>query len=274
MSKINKATLILVVILIVVVAIGFWVYKQVSSQIQYEQTPQVKTPAEVELSFDPNGPYAILTPRADGDALTLDLKRVLGYGNISYELAYNDADGIARGVVGTIPTSDGKDEYSQEILFGTCSRNVCKYDKGVSVGTLTLHIKKNNQSYKMVTSWHIQPVSDKTPFTSADTHFTYQPKTGSSSPGYVIINDLTAVPTLSQNQQISSKVYSLSGSNSKDFPKGTVSLEVANTPTAKSQIEYFDLQSNSWTPLQTQISGDTLEAQAAGLGIFLVSEKN
>jgi hypothetical protein len=92
----------------------------------------------------------VLTPRKDGNAMNVNIKRVASYDSISYELAYT-SEGIDRGVVGTINTADKKPEYDQEVLFGTCSKNVCKYDTGVENGTLVLHIKKGSEAYRMTT---------------------------------------------------------------------------------------------------------------------------
>ncbi len=126
---------------------------------------------EVDISFDPEGPYALLFPRRDGNALVLNLKRTASYDGISYELAYN-AEGIDRGVIGAIDTKGKKGEYEQEILFGTCSKNVCKYDTGVENGTLTLHIRKGDKAFRMITQWHLQkPDVALGDLTSGDSHF-------------------------------------------------------------------------------------------------------
>src|SRR3989344_5446731 len=149
--KANKLTLGLIFLVIFIVVAGFFGYQKF-----FVETGPIE---EVDLTFDAEGPYALLIPRRDGNALILNLKRTATYDSISYELAYTaDADevvikgkkvddgesigSIDRGVVGEIDTKQKKGEYEQEILFGTCSKNVCKYDKGVENGTLTLHIRK------------------------------------------------------------------------------------------------------------------------------------
>src|SRR3989338_5429081 len=169
---------------------------------------------EVDLSFDPEGPYAQLFPRRDGNALVLNLKRTGSYDGISYELAYTSnpdetvvegakinleksedsglSGAIDRGVVGTIDTKEKKGEYEQEILFGSCSKNVCKYDKGVENGTLTLHIKKGNKAYRMITQWHLQkPDVALGRLTSGDEHLVYEVEGDRqvlSNIGFTIIN--------------------------------------------------------------------------------------
>jgi hypothetical protein len=149
---------------------------------------------DVDLAFNPTGPYALLSPRRDGNAINLDITRVGEYDAISYELAYQsvnpDASASAdegggqatinRGVTGDIKTDNKQNEYKQEILFGTCSRGNtmdplhCVFDTGVENGTLTLHIVKGNIRYNMATTWHFQkPDVALGVLTSADSHFKY-----------------------------------------------------------------------------------------------------
>src|SRR5258708_7586002 len=112
--KANKTTLGLVAILVLIILSGFLVYTKFLAK------PKAQILQEVDLPFDPSGPYAILTPRRDGNAVVLNIKRVSSYSAISYELTYQ-SEGIDRGVQGNLNTKDKKAEYTQEILFGTCS---------------------------------------------------------------------------------------------------------------------------------------------------------
>jgi len=149
---------------------------------------------DVNLQFDASGAYGLLAPRRDGNAINLDITRVADYDAISYELAYQslnpDAQAggdegdisptIERGVTGDIKIDSKKNEYTQEILFGTCSRGNtmdplhCVFDRGVENGTLTLHLLRGNTRYNMVTTWHLQqPDQALGVLTSGDSHFKY-----------------------------------------------------------------------------------------------------
>jgi len=250
---------------------------------------------EVDLAFDAQGPYATLFPRRDGNALVLNLKRTSSYDAITYELAYtskadeiavkgnnvsDSGDGAApggaidRGVQGTIDTKDKKGEYEQEILFGTCSKNVCKYDQGVENGTLTLHIRKGDKAYKMSTQWHIQkPDVALGVITSGDGHLTYKTdadRQALSNVGFTIVNDLTGVPKLPGDKQVSGKVYSLNVPIAKDFPAGTVSFETAETPSADAKLYRYNPSKSDWEALDSKTEGSTLKASATGAGIFAV----
>lgn len=247
---------------------------------------------EVDLAFDAEGPYAALFPRRDGNALVLNLKRTSSYDSISYELAYtsnpdetiikgnkisDDGEGnsvsgsIDRGVVGNIDTKEKKGEYEQEILFGTCSKNVCKYDKGVENGTLTLHIKKGDKAFRMVTQWHLQkPDVALGSLTSGDGHLIYKvegDRQELSNIGFSIINDLTGVPKLPSGKEVSGKVYSLNVPIAKTLSGGEVSMELAENPPDGAKIYRYE---NEWKELDTKAEGSKLSAKADGAGIFAV----
>jgi hypothetical protein len=59
--------------------------------------------------------------------------------SIAYELTY-DSQGLIKGVNSGSKPADvsGKDTFERPIYLGTCSRNVCKPDVGVSKVTLNL----------------------------------------------------------------------------------------------------------------------------------------
>lgn len=269
---VHKKTVILVGILTLLLLGGFYLFQKFSSS----QSGPVE---EIDLIFDAEGPYALLYPRRDGNALVLNIKRTSSYDSISFDLAYTSAGdeegSIDRGVSGTIDTKEKKGEYEQEILFGTCSKNVCKYDKRVENGTLTLHIKKGNKVYRMITQWHLQkPDVALGVLTSGDAHLTY--KVGGdrqelSNIGFSIINDLTGVPKLPNEKAVSGKVYSLNVPIAKELKGGDVSLELAENPGSDAKLYMYDTE---WRELETKIDGSKLSAKVNGAGIFAVLVPN
>lgn len=282
----HKFTAILLIVVVVLGAGGIVAFQKIFSK-------PAGPVEEVDLSFDPEGPYAQLFPRRDGNALVLNLKRTGSYDGISYELAYtsnpdetvvkgtkidleDSGDSgspgvIDRGVVGTIDTKEKKGEYEQEILFGSCSKNVCKYDKGVENGTLTLHIKKGSKAYRMSTQWHLQqPDVALGSLTSGDGHLVYKvdaDRQALSNVGFTIINDLTGLPKLPSGKEVLGKAYSLNTPIAKQLPKGEVNLELAENPPEGSKIYRYD---NEWVELDTKIDGSKLSAKTDGAGIFAV----
>ena len=282
--KANKLTLGLVFLVIFIIVAGFFGYQKFFAS---DSSPL----EEIDLTFDAEGPYALLIPRRDGNALILNLKRTATYDSISYELAYTaDADevvlkgkksndgesmgSIDRGVVGEIDTKQKKGEYEQEILFGTCSKNVCKYDKGVENGTLTLHIRKGKKAYRMTTQWHIEkPDVSLGTVTSGDNHFIYSVKASReelSLIGYTIINNLTGSPKLPEGKEVSSKVYALSTPIAKDLMPGDIVLELSDNPWDGPTLAMYSDKTGKWQELDTKVMDNKLSAKALGAGIFAV----
>lgn len=283
-------TVILLAIFILLLFGGFFAFQKFTNKSDAEVE-------EIDLSFDAEGPYAILSPRRDGNAVLLNLKRTASYDAITYELAYTSIadetqvsgnkvvdDGeskdlknlgaIDRGVAGSIDTKDKKGEYEQEILFGTCSKNVCKYDKGVENGTLTLHIKKGKKSYRMITQWHLQkPDVALGVLSSGDSHFSYKvdaSREDLSNIGFSIVNDLTGVPKLPFGKEVLGKVYSLNAPIAKEFKSGSVSLELAENPSSDTKLYRYNNSKSEWQELDSKVEGSKLFAKAEGAGIFAV----
>ena len=243
---------------------------------------------EVDLPFDSEGPFALLFPRRDGNAVILNLKRTSSYDKISYELAYTSkaddvkassgdeigSGGVDRGVVGEVSTKEKKGEYEQEILFGTCSKNICKYDKGVQNGTLTLHIRKGNKAYRMITQWHLQkPDVALGILSSGDEHLTYTISARREElalVGFVVINDLTGAPKLPDGKQIVGKVYGLNVPLAKELMPGQLKVELATNPPKDAKLARFDSAKNKWIWYETKTHDNILTAAADGYGIFAV----
>lgn len=284
----HKLKAIIIFSILAVLAAGWFAFSKISA------TPSGPL-EEIELSFDAEGPYPILYPRRDGNALVLNLKRTASYDSISYELAYtstpdetavkgtkilDEGEGakvggsIDRGVMGTIDTKEKRGEYEQEILFGSCSKNVCKYDKGVENGTLALRVQKGNKVYKMITQWHLQqPDVALGKLTSGDEHLVYNAEGDReklANTAFTIINDLTGVPKLPGGKTVAGKVYALNVPVAKELPSGQMTVELAENPSQDAKIYRYSINSSEWQELETQIEGSKLSAKAPGAGIFAV----
>lgn len=287
---------VIVALVVAFLLIVFGGYKFISQRF-FEGNQPV---GEVDLIFDAEGPFAQTFPRKDGNALILRLTRTSSYDAVSYELAYTskvsetamqggkvldegeagdlgNSGVIDRGVIGTINVSEKKGEYEQEILFGTCSKNVCKYDQGVENGTLTLHIVRasfggKKKTYRMITQWHLQkPDVALGQLTSGDGHFIYKLEADRqtlSNVGFAIVNDLTGVPKLPAGKEILGKVYSLNVPIAKQLPSGDVTLELSENPSSQAKLYRHD--GNKWEELDIKVEGSKLSAKANGAGIFAV----
>lgn len=263
----DHLTIVLVLAAILILGGGFFVFQKFSSQTE--------TPVEeIDLSFDPLGPYALLFPRRDGNALVLNIKRTASYDQIKYELTYN-SEGIDRGAAGEINTKEKKGEYEQEILFGSCSTGgKCVFDKDVENGTLTLHIRKGKDAYRVIVQWHLQkPDIALGVLTSGDNHFkfTIDPKSADLTlTKFSISNDLSGAPKLPEGKEILGKVYSINSPVSKGLPEGMVTIEVAENLPAEAKIARFDDKKNNWDLADTKIDGSVASAKVGSGGIFTI----
>ncbi len=79
-----------------------------------------------------SGSKLIIKPklRSDRRALIVNFSNLGAISSFSYSLEYN-SNGIPQGVSGTV-TPQGEESIQREILFGTCSHNVCRYHTGIS----------------------------------------------------------------------------------------------------------------------------------------------
>lgn len=68
--------------------------------------------------------------RADRKALSVNFSNLQTASSVSYELTY-DSNGVTQGVIGTI-TPNGQIAATRELLFGTCSKNVCTYHANIT----------------------------------------------------------------------------------------------------------------------------------------------
>lgn len=133
----KKVILIIVPIIVLVAGAGVLISQRTSSKVApVTPTPTVELAPIKELTE--TNPYGIdVTPRFDKKAVFLKISSFpLGLKTIEYELTYEAKEG-PRGVLGTI-NYKGEDNIQREALLGTCSKNVCRYDGGVTAVKLTI----------------------------------------------------------------------------------------------------------------------------------------
>jgi len=153
MKKITAIILVVFLGLGIIGGLFFLVFKnkKASSSLKPTPTPQQimeELPAE-EL------PLVWVIPSADKHEVTLEIKNIKNATSLEYELTYLSKE-IPRGVVGTVNLKEGETSITRKILLGTCSRNVCKYDEGVTGGTLTLRLRGPEGLIKVTGDFDLQ----------------------------------------------------------------------------------------------------------------------
>lgn len=133
--KFSKPTIIGIVVISVVVLLGLGLFflfpKSTPVPVNtLNQGQQVKklTPEDIGLT---------LTVRPDGKGVLLKVVKLTGITSVEYELSYDaqeTQDGetaiVPKGVVGSpIEVKPGDTSISRDLDLGTCSKNVCRYDK-------------------------------------------------------------------------------------------------------------------------------------------------
>jgi hypothetical protein len=136
----NKKIVLIVVgvIALLLLITGIVVYRTVFSgspapQVSRDITPTELPAASASIQVD------LTKSTAAADTVVISAKGLANMSTIAYELTY-ESNGLIKGVNSGSKPADvtGKDSFEREIYLGTCSRNVCKPDTGVSKVTLSL----------------------------------------------------------------------------------------------------------------------------------------
>lgn len=151
----KKKLPIIIVGLLVVLLTGLLVVNNRKKQ----NTTEVDT-TEVEVPQAPinERPFVSLIPRSDAHQLTLQVENLKNITTVEYELVYLVGD-AQRGVIGSIVTN-AKSAVSKDLLMGSCSKNVCKYDEGVTGGTLTLRFRGSGSVSKYEAPFSLQKMPE------------------------------------------------------------------------------------------------------------------
>ena len=127
------------VIFTIVVSFLIFFTKSVSAKV----LPQAQKGRGTSLVKSSYGTGINVSPkiRDDKKALLVFFSNLQNATSISYSLTYI-ANGQQEGAVGSVSPSDGN--TSRELLFGTCSKNVCRYHTNISNAKLEVSYTSTN----------------------------------------------------------------------------------------------------------------------------------
>lgn len=134
----NKIILLVSALVVLLFGAGFIVYKAVFAP-QPPRAPEQASQSEALPQADASINVSIKKASA-ANTVVLAVAGLGGkYATISYEFSYESL-GLIKGVnSGSKPTDvGGKESFSREIYLGTCSKNDCKPDPGVTKVTVNL----------------------------------------------------------------------------------------------------------------------------------------
>lgn len=115
-----------------ILAITFFVLLLFTKDIEAKTLPQAaKMGKSTAVSKGVGGGGISVSPRLRGDraALIVNFANLQNASSVSYLLTYRTST-QDEGAMGSITLSGST--ATQELLFGTCSRNVCRYHSGIS----------------------------------------------------------------------------------------------------------------------------------------------
>lgn len=231
-----------------------------------QQTPVRKVEQINQLAVK-DRPFVILSPRSDGKEMTITVDKVTNAAKIEYEVEYNTKD-IISGFFGTIDLSKDTLPAVKKGLFGTCSKSVCRYDEGVSGGSLTLRLEGTDNSYVLKTDFNLQEMFDRQGvFTSKDAKATMDVgKTGLPNGTFLIISGTMGLPEAVEGEVVAGP-YSFVAATSPSLKTATISIQSKDDLTGTKLLFY---NGKAYTELQATVSGAKISAPVTSLGAFVV----
>ncbi len=153
MFKNKKVQIGIGVVLVIALLVGGYFFIAGKSKSK-EQTEEVSQ-EDVVYKLSAKDIGLTIEASSDNKKIKFTVEKLAGIKSIEYEATY-EADSTAeeqneggearvqRGITGEAELESGSSYESPWLDLGSCSRNVCRYDKGVESIDLTLKIKKND----------------------------------------------------------------------------------------------------------------------------------
>lgn len=139
----KKNVIIVGVLSLLVIGTGIVVYQTVAPAKDSQKTSQIAPTPVVVPTVDATV-LVTLQKAAKANTVTLSVSGLSGaYKSVGYELSY-ESKGLIKGVNSGGSPLDiaGKSELSRDVYLGTCSRNVCTADPGVTSVSVVLEFTK------------------------------------------------------------------------------------------------------------------------------------
>lgn len=142
----NRKDIYKIVVIVIVLILATIAVLRLRSTPSKPEFPTENEAVEEILPVDSSVSVDVTKSRTKVDTIILIVKGMQKkYVSLAYELTY-ESDGLIKGVnTGSKPIQvNNEDGFEREIFLGTCSRNVCKPDKGVEGVSLVLEFTDLN----------------------------------------------------------------------------------------------------------------------------------
>ena len=137
----NKNVIIGIVLAVALGITGFVVFKTMRKTTPDTSSQQASiSPTEEQVQQNTSVSVDVSQSQAKANTIILTVGSLgSNYTGLSYEITY-ESKGIMKGVTsGNTPLDiSGKDTWSKEVYLGTCSKNDCKPDVGVTKVSVSL----------------------------------------------------------------------------------------------------------------------------------------
>jgi len=247
---------IVAVVLVVLAAVGGFIFFKSKNKTGAASPTPTPVPQIINVPIEER-PFITLTPRDDGKSITMTINRYGAAKKVEYELAY-DSMGIPRGVIGDTNLSGS--EFFKELLLGTCSRNVCRYDEGISKGEITLTFREDAGVKKFVSDFNLLQ-SDKQ-LGSADGKFTL---TGKLSKTFYIVAPTVGLPGTLSGTVVEGPIGVFTTATSV-VKQGKIVFVGQSDPSMK----IFSWENNNWVEKTAKVEDGNLTASVDNIGIFVL----
>ncbi|MCX6817176.1 MAG: hypothetical protein NTZ93_04900 [Candidatus Beckwithbacteria bacterium] len=262
-----KAYLKYAVVVLVILVIGVIVISRLKKPSQTLTTTPARQTEQINQLSVKDRPFVTLTPNAAGNEVTLGVDQVKNATKVEYELEYQTST-LIQGAFGDIDFSQTKLPVAKQLLFGSCSKNVCKYDEGVTGGSLTLTFSGGDKNYVLKTDFNLQQMFDRQGiFTSKDVKATLDVgKTGLPNATFLIISGTMGLPAEISGEVVAGP-YAFLAATSPALKSATLTIKSKEDLTG-AKLMLWD--GKTWSELKSALTDGQISAPVTGLGTFVV----
>lgn len=248
----------LIVLLLIVGGVFFFLNRK--------KTPSVPVEGPTTVLPIEERPFVQLSLDSEAHNLKLQILGIRQASTIEYELIYF-ANEYQKGVIGSGQVEGGS-RFSKDLLLGSCSRNVCRYDENVTGGNLTLKLRGSGTTQKYVIPFSVYEGTGKAQtLMLKEGNFSFE---GTLTKGnFYLLGSTVGLPEMPEGKIIGGPVGISAATEAKDSGKVQISLsqEASNV-----QVLAWDNNSSSWEQLTDglKINSQKVEISAPNLTAFVV----
>lgn len=270
-----KKIIIGVVVVVFILGAGiFFLTKQKPANDEPVAILPTQQPEEGKvLEFSPENPLVVLYPRSDGRAVFLEVTKLTGINTVSYEMIYQTKT-QQEGTLGTpITIKPSETSIRRELLFGTCSKNVCRYHEGVESGSISIKFGKTGKpSDEWRADFKLETTAAGKKLTSMDENFILE-MSGAPKSLYVITAPVSSLPAPIEGKTVAGQPYGVFPASSLIMKNMMVSIKVKN-PDPSMKIYGWNEDKLEWINYGGEVDSDKqlITAKVDRLTIFAVAK--